>query len=69
VNLKGQFLDAHSPLSDLSLLEQMGWRSVCALSPPYALVLTGSATTPAFLCERIGRFQHSCDSPDDWFKL
>jgi hypothetical protein len=69
VNLKGRFLDSQSPVPNTAAIEQMGFRSVCVLIPPYAIVVTASAPAPAFLRHRIGRLQHCCMNPDIWFEL
>lgn len=36
-------------------VEQLGWRSVTALCPPYCVVLSAAPNAPRFLRERVGR--------------
>jgi len=69
VNISGLFLDSQSPAPNTAEIEQMEFRSVCVLFPPYAIVVTASAPAPAFLRDRIGRLLHCCMNPDILFEL
>jgi hypothetical protein len=69
VNLKGRFLDVQSPYTNTAAIEQMGWRTVSVLSPPYALVLTASPSAPVFLRQRVATVRNCCSNPDEWFEL
>ncbi|MGH8856753.1 MAG: DUF1780 domain-containing protein [Polaromonas sp.] len=69
VNIKGRFLNVQCPLPQTFAIGQKGFRSVCILFPPYAWVVTATASSPPFLRERIGKVQHCCMDPDAYFAL
>lgn len=69
VNVKGRFLYDQSPLPHTTTIDQMGFRSVSVVLPPYAWVVAARASAPAFLRERIGIIQHCCEDPGAYFEL
>jgi hypothetical protein len=49
VNLKNQYLAAHSDIPNLDNLRSQGWRSVGLLFPPYGIILFAGPMAPDFL--------------------
>jgi hypothetical protein len=56
LNIRGRHLyPAPEVIAAASSVADLGWRSVSALWPPYAMVISASPDAPAFLRERVGR--------------
>ncbi len=49
VNLRNQYLEAHSDIPPLDELKWQGWRSVALLFSPYGVILFAEPTAPDFL--------------------
>jgi hypothetical protein len=64
-----RFLMARSAASDVSGLQQQGWRSVSVLFPPYGLVLFAHDSAPALLRQRLRKTQRAWRKSDGLFDV
>jgi len=56
VNIRGRHLyPAPGTIDDARTVDELGWRSVSALWPPYAMVISATDNAPVFLRERTRR--------------
>ena len=68
INLGGTLLDPNSEVPDFSPLAALGWRSVSAVSLPYALLMHASDNAPDFIKSTVGFTRKDWRKPDGWFE-
>lgn len=69
IDLEDAFLEANSPMPDITELEHQGWRSVSLLFSPYAVVLFAGKNASVHLRHTVGTTRSKWENMDTLFDV